>query len=52
MFTSKIKFLRLMAVDGRRGWNGTLAEWNLAREHELYKFSLQALKDSWKGVWK
>lgn len=52
MFHSKIKFLRLTAVDGKRGWSGTLGQWNLTREHELYKNSLVAMKKSFAEIWK
>ena len=52
MFTSKIKFLHLVSVGGKRGWSGSLTDWNVTREHELYKKSLTAMRKSFSEVWK
>ena len=55
MFTSKIKFLHLIEKDGKRGWSGTLREWDNAIVHELVTeatLRLKAVNKSMKEIWK
>lgn len=43
MFKVKNSFLKMTTTNGKRGWSGTLKQWNMVREYELTWKSIKAL---------
>ncbi len=46
MFKVKNAFLRMIEKDGKRGWSGSLADWNLAGSYELTFKSIKAMENT------